>query len=118
MAAISANGTTLLHNSTSVGILSSISYTEAIAEIDRTGLGDAIHTFEGGIPNITVTATVKGAASIAGKSAGTLAVTFNAGNLTLTSLNASLGSFILLNKTITAPIDGETTSELTFRPAS
>lgn len=115
---VSANGSTVTFpdSSTSVGILANISYAETCSEINKTGMGDNVHTFEGGIPNITVTVSIKGVSTTVTRSTGTLGVTFSAGTVSLGSLNASLGSFILLNKNIGAPIDGETTTELTFRP--
>lgn len=109
----SANGSTATFDSTALGTVRDISWTENGNPIDVTDLGDTNHIFEVGITDIECTLTVVGgedSAAAVGDS-GTLAISWNDGS-------SESATMVCTNRETSGSLDSEITTNYTFKPSA
>jgi len=103
------NGTTATVLGSAQTPLVSITYDDSAAEIDVTGAGDLMHSYEAGLPNPTVTFQVVGGADIDVGDAGAVSIAWfdgvvtdaiSAGVCTAVSRSGSLDDKIVTDVTV------------------
>ncbi len=117
------NTTTLTFASAVTTPIRSVGFSNSVAEIDVTGSTDAVHVFEVGLSDPTITceligassagALESGATSLTAGTTGALLVTYNTTGGTLVPFNAAA---LLTSVERGGSLDGELTTSLTFRP--
>lgn len=92
--------------------LISISFDDSAAEVDVTGAGDAMHSYEAGLPNPSCTIEVVGATATAIAANGALDINwFDGGTTDITDVVCTAVS-------INGSLDGPITSSITCRPGN
>jgi uncharacterized protein (DUF39 family) len=111
MAKRSATSATFSWNNTTVAAITDISFSSDGNDVDVTGLSDAKHVFEGGIPTDELTVDLNGyTTSLARGDTGSAQITWDGTNTSkITSARVSSVEY-------SASLDGAITTSLTLRP--
>lgn len=106
------NGTTFTFGGGAQTPLRSCSYDNSAAEIDVTGAGDSLHTYEAGLPNETLTVEVVGGSSVAVADEGAITIAWFDGTSDTTT------NSVCTAVSRSGSLDGEILTTLTFRPTA
>lgn len=111
MANAGFNGTTITIAGAAETPLLSCTYDDSAAEVNITGCGDAIHTYEAGIPNPTITCEVVGANDAAVADEGALSIAWFDGT------TDTIASVVITAVSRTGSLDSPLTTSITARPS-
>ena len=106
------NGTTITIAGAAETPLLSCTYDDSAAEVDVTGAGDLIHSYEAGLPNPTITCEVVGANDAAVADEGALSIAwFDEG------IVDTIASVVITAVSRTGSLDSPLTTSITVRPS-
>ena len=111
MANAGFNGTTITIAGAAETPLLSCTYDDSAAEVDVTGAGDAIHSYEAGIPNPTITCELVGANDAAVADEGALSIAWFDG------VTDTIASVVITAVSRTGSLDSPLTTSITVRPS-
>lgn len=106
------NGTTATILGSAQTPLIDCAITSSGAEVDVTGCADAIHTFEAGLADYTLTCTVVGASSVVIGDTGAVSVAWFDGTTTVFT------GVVCTGADVNGALDGPITSTITAKPGS
>lgn len=106
------NGSTLTFAAASVGPLRDVRFSEAGGKADVTGSADSLKTYEGGIPDVSVSVTVVGGVTLSKGDKGAVAVTWNDGTST------PITNGMVDSVEMSGSMDSEILTTVTFVPST
>lgn len=112
MADLGSGGTTLSFGAVDQTPVRSMTYNETSNEHDITDLAKSQHTFIAGIATFELTIEIIGNTTMERGDTGVIAIAWNDG----TSDNGGGAKFLITSKEVSAEVDSEITSSLTFVP--
>ena len=110
MASDNFNGSTISVGAADQIPLTGMTFDDSAAEVDVTGCADSGHTYEAGLPNVTLTIETVGVSDLSVGDEGAISVAWNDGSTdTITN-----GVVTAVSKT--GSLDGAISSSVTVRP--
>jgi len=107
------NASTISFAGTPLTPLRDIRFSEAGGKADVTGCADSIKTYEGGIPDVSVSITIVGGTTIGKNDKGAIVTAWNDGGT-----GGAIAAAIVDSVETSGSMDGEILSTITFVPST